>query len=403
MNDGLRSFLEKLSGTCPVKEKENVEEVIRSIDRCPLQLNFDDAKDLIGVDPYIEKKLEDFFSSKPAYIPKEGSIPRKIMKALFDSNCTVQSNSGLTKSDLMRELGIKLPPFSALSKSKTPYNPLSSIKTLETHDLVKRIKTTGKHQFALTEEGCNLCLEIFSQKTEEDEERPSQVVPKSCKMLVKQTEIELRSTFDVIDSLKRSTRHYSEDKSLPVGSIWFMRGDDVYDTVVQFDQYRYLSNGKFIRKVCASPFRNKFIIVTSKENPNYAGTKLRAAADFDVKILFLDTPASVAQFLDSLCDILDRSGVTIGSKEEIISLCEKSQFSKKVGDVWQQVLPIFPYCGPQMAASICNAFRTPFQLYESISSEDNPIEAFQKAVAAKGQKPRIETAKEIVRIFGHQI
>ena len=101
MNDGLHSFLEKLSGTCPAKEKENVEEVIRSIERCPLQLNFDDAKDLIGVDSYIEKKLEDFFSSKPAYIPKEGSIPRKIMKALFDSNCTVQSNSGLTKSDLM--------------------------------------------------------------------------------------------------------------------------------------------------------------------------------------------------------------------------------------------------------------------------------------------------------------
>ena len=392
MNDGLRSYLIKLCSTCPNSEKNQVEEVLRSIDRCPIQLNFDDAKDLIGVDSYIEKKLEDFYASKPKYIPKEGSIPRKIMKILFDSNCTVQTNSGLTKSDLMREIGIKMPPFSNLNKNKTPYNPLSSIKTLETHDLVKRIKTTGKHEFALTEEGCLLCVEIFSQKQEEDDDSTTEISTKSCKMVVKKSEIELRSTLDVFDALKRSGRQYTEDKSLPVGSIWFLRDDDVYDTVVQFDQYRYLSNGKFIRKVSASPFRNKFIIITSKENENYASTKLRAIADFDVKILFLDTPASVAQFLDTLCDILDKSGVTIGSKKEIINLCEQSQFSKKVGDIWQQVLPLFPYCGPQMAASICNVFRTPFQMYEAISSEDNPVEAFRSAVASQGQKPRDEPA-----------
>ena len=402
MNEGLVAFLEKLLNICPEREKENVNEVLSSLSRCPIQVNFDDAKDLIGVDNYIENKLNSFFAGKPKYIPKEGSIPRRILKILYDAHCTAETGNGFTKSDLMREMGLKQAPFSKLSKGKSNmYDPLSSMKTLESHELIVRLKTNGKHEFALTEEGNLLCADIFSQKTSAEAET-SPIVPRSCKMHVLKNEIELRSSIDVIEALRRSGREFVEDKTLPVGSIWFVRGNDVYDTVVQFDQYRYLSNGKYIRRISASPFRNKFVVITSKEGESTSMTKLRSIADFGIKVMFLDTPAGIAQFLDTLCDMLDRSGLTIGSKKEIIELCEQSQFCKKVGAVWQQVLTMFPYCGPQVAASICNVFPSPDQLYEFLADKEEQVEAMRNAVAAKGKKPRVETCREIVRLFGRQ-
>ena len=398
MNEGLKSFVIKLCGSCPDEERKNVQEVLKSLDRCPIQLNFDDAKDLIGVNPYIERKLEDFFNGKHKYIPKENSAARLILQILYNSK-----GGGLTKPDIMREMGYKQPPITNFNKGKNySFGPLSSMKTLESHELVFRVRaSSNKHQFSLTDSGRELCEQLFNGAPAPENPEITQIVPRSCKILVKRSEIEYRTTFDVFDALRRTGRTYTEEKTLPVGSIWFSRNDEIYDTVIQFVTYGNLSNGKDVKKVSASPFTNKIIIVPSKENANYAQTKLQVGSDYNVRIVFLDTPAAVSQFLDETCNVLDRCGVCIGGKKEVIALCEKSKYSKKVGDVWQQVLNLFPHCGPQMAAKICNRFSTPDSLYQYVRDQSDQAEAFRNAVAETGQRPRDETAQAIVKLFGH--
>ena len=88
-NRELREYLTKLSKNEDGDNKDHILEVLNSLSLCPIPLNFDDAKDLIGVNQYVEEKLHDFYfgtrKKQKRYIPAEGSSARKIFLILYQA------------------------------------------------------------------------------------------------------------------------------------------------------------------------------------------------------------------------------------------------------------------------------------------------------------------------------
>ena len=286
------------------------------------------------------------------------------------------------------------------------------MKTLEKNGYVQRFRTTNKDQFKLTDEGKNLAEEIFtnSQKPQNQEEiRDSAAAPRNCSMLVSTSDIECRTTLDVIDAINRTNRQWKKS-SIPVVSIWFLRNNEVYDTIVQFSGGKLQStNNQILKHTSGTPFKHKIVIVTSKENVTCVSKKLQAMSDFGISLIYIDTSAQVANYLDKLCYIMDKRGTIMGSLKDVTALCETNKFAPTVGEVWQKTLKLFPGCGPQLSAAIYSIFKTPIQLIDyfnkaiRLQSEDkvSVTERFCDLIQHKtGLRPKSNTVDALMNVIG---
>ncbi|OHT06567.1 hypothetical protein TRFO_25382 [Tritrichomonas foetus] len=388
-NESLIAFLmDRLNDKISSIKYHTIETVIENIKICPLELNMEDAADLIGVDDYILLLFKKFFASKEDhYIPKEGSIPRKMLHVLH-----TEYPKKLQKPDIENRIGNKSIQKNNLDSPKQSYNSWSSMNILISHNLVE--KSQGiKPFFSLTEKGLELSNKIFGSRFKYPSQHPT------LSAIVSTAEIECRVSVDVKEILVRSKIEW-EGQKLPIGSIWFSNGDQIYDVIIQFANITS-ANDEYIKKnLSASPFSLKIIIIPSKESPSHSELKIRMNLEYGINIIFAETVPLITSYLVKLSSFLENNWKTIGTFEEVEKLCQEQKYAKTIGSVWKEQLKLIPGAGPNLAANLSASYQTPHQLIHAIKHYINPNEELAQDIYLKwGRRPRKNTTESIIHLF----
>ena len=389
-NQALVSFLAKQAKRVPADKRNALATVIESIKLCPLVLNLEDSLDLIGVDDFVTEQLNQFFRNCDKYVPKEGSIAQKMMRALHESH-----PESMTKADVLKAIGFRPPPATTFRGRPKFFGSWASMKTLESHGLVNR--TTGRvASFSLTEQGLRLANEIFGMKGSD----PAPTSPVT--MVVAERDLNCRVTVDVRDVVRRTHIEWKAHQ-LPVGSVWFCKGNDVYDFMVQFASFSDVSDELFMRKVAGSPFSKVTLLVGEREREKHAEAKIKVAFDYGFSVVFAESAADMASYLTQLCKCLHERAKVLGKLDELAT-CAVSRVGQTIGDVWLEQLKIVPGLGPHMSANLSAVYPTPHALMRALSCSGNPADQFISDVANRcGRRPRQATVDPIVRLFSRTL
>jgi len=392
LNEKLLSFLNAEAKVgCP-DEKKNIQNVIKSIKKCPIEITYEDSLDLIGVTKYIEGILKSFFDGKTHIEIPESKIERKIILKMFSS-----SKPLLSKSEIISMCDLAQKNINKFRPKKIYSDKWKYFKKLEVKGCVER--SGHPPLFSLTELGINIAKILQGE--------PHEVVDNDIdlpdiEMVVSQSDIHERTSVDVIDSVRRTGIKWSE-KDIPIGSIWIVRKNQVFDYIIQFSSFSTLTNSSLLRNLNSTSFSKKIVIVPSKESSNHTAFKIRASFDYYVDIHFLETTAFIARFLVDLITTISIKGKPIGMVDDIVALNQSGNITTTIGDIWKLQLLRIPGCGPQMVSSIVSVFRTPNSLYQFVKDATNPIEDFCNSVAINGgRKPPPYTASILIKLFGCQ-
>ncbi|KAH0793048.1 small nuclear ribonucleoprotein E [Histomonas meleagridis] len=389
-NQILVSFLTRLRKKAPESEQESIGVVINSIGLCPIILNLEDSLDLIGVDEYIGKQLEIFFSGVDNYVPKEGSVSRQMLKALHESY-----PNKMTKSDILRAIKYRPPPYNSF-RHKQFFGSWGSIKTLQEHGLVE--KESGKPaKYFLTSHGKSLSDELFGVLTNLNDIDPS---ISKISIIANQNEIKCRASID-ISYILRQTQIEWRPLDIPVGTFWFSNRTEIFDFLIQIATVSDLSNDSLKRRFSSSPFSRKvFLIPNTKETQTQSELKLRIAFEYGIEVVFCDSSISISRYISSLSKIIFESSQTVGNFDEVVKFCKETKFGQTVGSVWKEQIKLIPGVGPNLAANLAMRFKTPFELMEELEKNDNPEETLIEEILKRwGRRPRKNTVEAILRLF----
>jgi hypothetical protein len=215
-------------------------------------------------------------------------------------------------------------------------------------------------------------------------------------LVVSSAELQLRLSVDVRDAVRRSGLAWRE-QVLPLGSIWFVRGSDVLDFVVQFAA---VGDDGIGRKLAAGPFARRAVVVAVREGERHAEMKIRFAREFGVAVVFAQSPAEVASYLAGVARLLEPGARTIGSMDAVAARCTGQRASVTVGDVWRQQVELLPGAGPSFAANFVARFPTPHQLISEIQEAPDPAGMLNREITERwGRKPRQVTVDALMRLF----
>ncbi|OHS95189.1 hypothetical protein TRFO_02118 [Tritrichomonas foetus] len=394
-NKSLISFLQKKANKLNQAKRDAIKIVIQNIKKCPLVLDLDDSQDIIGVNDDILPLLQEFFSEpSDHYVPKDGTIARKMLGILHK-----EYPKGLQKSDIERFLGNRPPPTNGFNQHKQFYGSWASMKTLTSHGLVE--KTRGRCViFTLTEKGLELANQLFGTRLNQ----PSH--ESSITLFVSKSEIECRVSINVPEILKRTKMTWKE-KVLPIGSLWFVKDDQVFDVIIQFSSLSAAGDEYVRKKISCSPFSTKILIVIAKENPNNPNNcemKIRMNLDYGINLVFLESIPSISSYLVSLAKVLEIKNKTIGSFDEVSKRCSEQRYANTIVNIWKEQLKLVPGVGPHFAANIAAQYGTPHQLIDAFESYTNPSEDFCNAISTRwGKRPRQNTTKALIDLFSYSI
>jgi hypothetical protein len=382
-NQALISFLAKQAKRLPPDRRPAFATVMESIKLCPLILNLEDSLDLIGVDDSVAASLRVFFEGEDHYTPKDGSVAQQMLRALHTAG-----QGGLTKPDVLAAIGVR-PPAAPFRPTGRFHGSWSSMKTLLAHGLVAR--GTGRSpRFVLTERGGRVACDAFGSVRADD------FGSGSTSLVVSSAELQLRLSVDVRDAVRRSGVGWRE-QALPLGSIWFARGTDVLDFVVQFAA---AGDDGPCRKLAAGPFDRRTVVVAMREGERHAEMKIRFARDFGVSVVFAQSPAEVASYLAGVARLLERGATPIGSIDAVAAKCTGQRASAAVGDVWRQQIELLPGVGPNLAANIAARFATPHQLMREIEDAPDAAGMLNREIAERwGRRPQHVTVDALLRLF----
>lgn len=389
MNQALISYLTKEGKKAVVENRESITTVIESIRLCPIELNLEDSLDLIGVDDFVTKKLNQYFKGTNKYIPKEGSLSRQVFHAIYNSHPNT-----LTKSDINREIGVKPPPDNIFRKNKTFFGNSNITKQLEIHEYVERIPAKPP-RFLLTEKGLDVAQQLFGPK---ELSQPSQSI--SClTILVSKADINNRVSIDVADVIRR-THLKSIEVDLPIGSLWFQVNDSILNYIIQFVSSTNAADDGFQRKMSSSPFEHKIFLIPSRETVNHVQLKLRNSSSFGIDTVFAETPALIAQYIVGISKLINSEQNVLGTLENVIEKCRDNKFETTVGKIWKSQLRCFPGCGPNAAANLSAVFPTPHSLQALIENTSQPSVKIGEALFNRwGRRPAESTIKAMIHLF----
>lgn len=394
INQNLISFLLKKAKKLTREKRESISTVVKSIKLCPLTLNLEDSLDLIGVNDEIEGFIRDFFSSSiDNYIPREGTLSRKMLLALHRNH-----PDSLSKPDVLREIGFRPIPLNGFNQQKNFFGSWASMKTLIQHGLVEKSNDRSP-KYSLTEKGLQLSNELFGSL---EPQRISDKSTSSISLFVSKAEIQCRISFDVKDAIFRTRLEWKE-KELPLGSIWFIKDDQVLDFVIQFSSFSAFSNDESIkRKISGSPFSRRVFLIPNKENNiNSAELKIKMNLNYEIEAVFAESIALISRYICGVAAQLEkRTNCMLGTFDEVVEKCSEMKYSANVGQVWKEQLKLIPGIGPNFAANISAHFQTPHQLIAALEYEDNPQEKFVDEIYhCYGRRPSQKTTNSILNLF----
>ena len=392
-NLALINFLNKKSKKLSNEKRESISNVIKSINLCPIVLDLEDSKDLIGVNDYIIELLNEYFLPPvDKYIPKEGSVSRKIMQALHKNH-----PDGLSKQDILREIGYKPPPPNTLSQHKSFFGSWASIKTLISHGIVDKSNQRIPN-YTLTERGLQLANELFGEKEQLAADNTNN--NSKFSLIVSRSELECRISVNIVDMLKRTKLKWKE-KEIPIGSIWFMKGDKVIDTMIQFASASLANDDSLKRKINGSPFNHHILVIPSKENATNAEMKIRLNLEYDIDAVFLESSALIASYIIELVKQLENSRIeSLGTFESAVLKCNEQKYANTVGNVWKEQLKLLPGVGPNFAANIAAKYSTPHKLISIFDDKEEGVEKFSNNLSKRwGKRPRQNTINSLLKLF----
>jgi hypothetical protein len=191
------------------------------------------------------------------------------------------------------------------------------------------------------------------------------------------------------------------EAALPVGSVWFARGGEVLDCVVQFGSLANAGDEMFCRKLAAGPFARRVLLLANlRETERHAEAKIKCAFGTEITVVFAQTVAEAATFFAKLAELLEARGAVIGAFAAVVAKCTARMGGETVGDVWRQQMELLPGSGPSFAANFCARFPTPHALIGEIERAAEPAAMLEKEIAVRwGRKPRKPTVDAILQLF----
>lgn len=385
-NQRLVTYLARQAKRVPVEKRNALTTVIESIKLCPLVLNLEDSLELIGVDDFVAEQLKEFFRNSDRYVPKEGSIAQKMLRCLHESH-----PESLTKADILKAIGFRPPPATMFRGRPKFFGSWASMKTLESHGLVNR--TQGRvASFSLTEQGLTVANELFGTKGS----ITSSTSPVT--LIVADRELNCRVSVDVRDVVRRTHIEW-KGQALPIGSIWFCKGNEVYDFMVHFATASEMSDDLLLRKLAGSPFTKVTLVISEREKGKHVDAKIKTAFDYGFSVVFAESAADMASYLVMLCKLLHENGKVIGKLDEL-STCATKRVGQTVGEVWREQLKMVPGLGPHLSANVAAVYQTPHVLMRALSTAASPEDKFTTDVANRcGRRPRQVTTNAMIRLF----
>lgn len=386
-NQELISFLQKQARKSNQRIKESISRLLHSISLCPLVLDLEDSLDLIGVNDDTEPLLNEFFSKDTDnYCPKEGTMSRKMLLALHNSH-----PDPLYKADILKAMDFRPPPQTL--RQKKFFGPWASMKTLIVHGLVNKSKERLA-KYSLTDKGVKLSNDLFGSRL------PDRDINTSIRLYVSKNEIQCRVSFDVSDALRRTRLPWSE-KVIPVGSIWFVKNNMIYDFLIQFVSLTLANDESTRRKISGVPFTKRVFLLPSKENPlTSAEVKLKLNSEYNIEMVFADSVPSIALYIRGIAQILESTNKFLGTFDEVVQMCSEHKYAMTINNVWKEQLKLVPGMGPSVAANIAAIYQTPHQLIASLEQSRNPQEKFNDDVVHRwGRKPSQKATSTIINLF----
>ena len=393
-NQSLISFLLKKAKKLPIETCESITTVIESIKLCPIVLNLEDSLDLIGVDSEIEEMLHEFFSTPTdTYIPRDGSLARKMLLALHQNH-----PDSLSKSDVLRAIGFRPIQPNGFNQHKNFFGSWASMKTLIQHGLAEKSHDKSP-KYSLTKRGLELATNLFGTIAPPSIRDPTS---STISLLVSKSEIQCRVSFDVKDAIYRTRLEWNE-KDLPLGSIWYMKGNKVLDFLIQFTSYSTFSSDESIKKkISGSPFTKRvFLIPTTDSNTNSAELKIKLNFNYEIETVFADSVAQISKYICGIASRLEKKeDCILGSLDDVIEKCNSMKYAVNIGHVWKEQLKLIPGVGPHFAANIATRFQTPHLLITELENEENPQDFFiDEVYDFYGKRPSQKTTNTILSLF----
>lgn len=391
-NQNLISFLLKKAKKSNSEKQDPIFTVIESVKLCPLVLNLEDSLDLIGVDDEIEEMLREFFSEPTdSYVPRDGSLARKMLLALHQNH-----PDSLSKSDILRAIGFRPIQPNGFNQHKNFFGSWASMKTLVQHGLAEKSHDKSP-KYSLTHKGLELSNDLFGQIATRTINNNS-----SISLFVAKSELQCRVSFDVKDAVSRTQLQWKE-KDLPLGSIWFIKDNQVLDFIIQFCSYSNLTSDDSIKKkISGSPFTKRVFLIPSIENSlNSSELKIKINFNYEIETVFADSIALISKYIRGVALQLEKKeNCEIGNFNDVVDKCNSTKFAVNIGRVWKEQLKLIPGVGPHFAANISTRFKTPHQLIDELENNENPQEFFvDEMMNFCGKRPTKKTSDSILGLF----